>query len=46
MGENGGLRMPSLGVIMKFWFEGGMERVSSMAVDRSMTVEEGGRVNS
>ncbi len=40
-GEKGGLRMPSFGVIMNFWFSGGMERLVWMVVERSVRVDDG-----
>ena len=41
----GGLRTPSLGVMMNFWVVGGMERSVWMRVERSVMVEEGGKSN-
>ena len=40
----GGLITPSLGVIMNFWFEVGMEKSVEMLVERSVRVEEDGKV--
>lgn len=40
--EKGGLRMPSLGVIMNFWFSGGMLRLVCILKERSAIVESGG----
>ena len=42
---NGGLRMPSLGVTMNFWFVTGMEKSLEMRVERSATVDSGGKFN-
>ena len=36
---NGGLRTPTFGVIMNFWFVVGMERSSCMRCARSVTVD-------
>lgn len=36
----GGLRMPILGVMRNFWWAGGMDIWVSMAVERSVIVEE------
>ena len=36
--------MPSLGVIMNFWFEGGIERLLVMVEERSRRVVEEGKV--
>lgn len=40
----GGLRTPSLGVMMNFWLVGGMERSMWMRVERSVRIEVGGKV--
>lgn len=40
----GGLRRPVLGVIMYFWWVGGMERVVWMVVERSAVVAVAGKV--
>lgn len=40
----GGLRRPTLGEIMNFWFDGGMDKVSEMVVDRSDIVASCGKV--
>ena len=43
--EKGGLRMPSLGVIMNFWFSGGMARSAWILEERSMMVASGEKGN-
>ena len=43
--EKGGLISPTLGVIMYFWFMGGMERVLSIEEERSDILEPGEKVN-
>lgn len=40
----GGLRRPVLGVIMYFWWVGGMRRVVWMVVERSAVVAVAGKV--
>ena len=40
----GGFRMPSLGVIMNFWWGVGIERASAILVARSVIVAESGKV--
>ena len=39
--EKGGLRMPSLGVIINFWFSAGMPSSAWILIERSTTVESG-----
>ncbi len=39
----GGLRTPTLGVIMYFWFARGMERLVEMVSERSIIVASAGK---
>ena len=41
---NGGLKMPSLGVIMNFWLVTGIDSSLWMRVDRSAMVDSGGKL--
>ena len=41
---NGGLRMPSLGVIMNFWLVAGIDNSSEMRFERSAMVDSGGKL--